>query len=794
MYKKQDEWRLLQLKRSGGSVYRLKLNWSIHEYGDVNMGITRKDSQISEAAIGAVILAYIIAYTIGSGSVLYKTVTAFAAPFVFMYIGFHAHYISDARSLLRSLSQDAAAFCLPALYGTLLDVLIRFWYEETVHKMAVFISYMREWLTSFLYCFRDTIGGSPGIGIFWIFIAAFITKILVQCIVQVSDAAFGKHADIASCLIMFYLGGLGVWLGTQYFFLWVEVDVALAGLLFSGFGVLLRIIRDKWEKQRYETNYGAVIVLVGSLIISIVFIIVGIVHDQFPDIAGRIYNGILYGIPFILACLLIVCILTNMLSRYDILNKWLSMVGRHGLLYLVVYHFHHLFNEEYRSDITVLNVMGVIVLTAAISELILGIADRIVSLEKLNDDIVLLSESKKGTEIIYYISLALIYSYQFFTTTMLYQWNKSPFRLFDLYHLALCLCLFCCVSSLIQVKETWLFLLAAGILVSSQIIGFTHVDFSYAAMAMCIIGIIGRSFYTAGVISTVAGFLWTYAAYYAAMHGYVSYIVTNTGRYAFGSIDCLNFAAHLLFLLLTICCLYYLRSEKTRKRPLYIHVLILALFLFSNRYVKARADEILMLVLLIGTVAYLLGPWKNNIVLSAEKILSAASIPVFVVFAAISIIASWSFNSAAVQKIMNSLSRITDMTSMSSRLTMGWMGLKVYGIKPFGSLIYEQGFGAGATVSSQQYFFLDSAYLQLGIKYGWIYSSLLLILLTTGMYFLWKKKLYYLIFLEVIAAAAGISEHHMIEISFNILPLLMLSKEFGMVSTADYTDDVEYQE
>ncbi len=103
------------------------------------------------------------------------------------------------------------------------------------------------------------------------------------------------------------------------------------------------------------------------------------------------------------------------------------------------------------------------------------------------------------------------------------------------------------------------------------------------------------------------------------------------------------------------------------------------------------------------------------------------------------------FISYFFSKNYNSMSVVYDALDKvaSGRLAIGNVALGIYDItKPFGQYVYSRGNGGTSGLNSSQYnyFYVDSSYLSIGLKYGLLFLILLLVLLTYKLLVAYQKK------------------------------------------------------
>lgn len=105
-------------------------------------------------------------------------------------------------------------------------------------------------------------------------------------------------------------------------------------------------------------------------------------------------------------------------------------------------------------------------------------------------------------------------------------------------------------------------------------------------------------------------------------------------------------------------------------------------------------------------------------------------------------------------------------TKLNSRLMFSKQALEDYGITLNGQYIFEKGAG-GTTDSQEYYFFIDSSYISIIIKYGVILLVLLCGMLSYSIHKFEKTKEWGLIVALFVICIHSIMEHHLIQYWYN---------------------------
>lgn len=261
-------------------------------------------------------------------------------------------------------------------------------------------------------------------------------------------------------------------------------------------------------------------------------------------------------------------------------------------------------------------------------------------------------------------------------------------------------------------------------------------------------------------------------------------------RYSFGCVYTTDFAAHIFFMLLTA---FYLYQEKLRWYH-YIGTFAVAGIIYYFCYAKLDTICITLLGLFFGgyhvlqwqskrektevpeiqimqltpalldrgkcgkehkkfifkrTMAYL--KWKCN-----WRKFALISMPVLAIL--------MYYLSVSYEQDNEFLEMLNDM--ITGRLSLGNKGLKDYGISLFGQDVPMVGFG-GATTIKEDYFFIDSSYLYILLRYGIIFLCMVFFIYGTICY---KCKQDTTLMLAIVLLAIScFIDHHIMEEAYNPL-------------------------
>lgn len=255
----------------------------------------------------------------------------------------------------------------------------------------------------------------------------------------------------------------------------------------------------------------------------------------------------------------------------------------------------------------------------------------------------------------------------------------------------------------------------------------------------------------------------------ASQLGLVENLVYTRGahtRISFGFIYPTDFTAHIFYLVMGYC---YLRKEDLTYPELAV---ILGLSVFSLVFCYAKTNAVCLLLTFI-VFLYLKvrsGDRYNDATISKCSKVLVFSMPIC---AAMIIGLTLLYYYLPI----NSFS-ITFNHLLNNRPMLGSIGLERYGIHLFGSAFQMVGFG-GSTVSRVDYFFLDSSYVLMLIRYGiMVFASVITIFVLSS----WraaKQKDYTLLWILALISLQCVMEHHLLEIAYNPFLLLVFANTFG---------------
>ena len=372
-------------------------------------------------------------------------------------------------------------------------------------------------------------------------------------------------------------------------------------------------------------------------------------------------------------------------------------------------------------------------------------------------------------EIIYLILLAFFVGMRFLLSTMFtIYWPKYFYRTLTVIGVVLVL-LHLMMAKDISKKEI------AAMLVVTFVFMMSHYVSGYDFLVDLLILILGA------YRVNFRNILKTYIAVWSvllvvtiigAMTGLAENLVYYQGeggervRMALGICYPTDLAAYVVFLMFAYVCV---RDEYIT----YLEIGVLAVLAGAVYYITdARTDFIVMEMLVV--VVLLAKKFKKQFLVITEK---KRTMNICVIFPIVMCLFVWllSVNFSFDNNILVTLDE-----KMSSRLSLGNWALRDYTPNAFGQYVYEKGAG-GSTEYSDFYFFIDSSYLSIGIKYGIVFLIMIWWNLAEIIKKIWNKKTCYMLICVMMILIQSVMEHHYIQYWFN--PFLIAL--FAMVDTEE---------
>lgn len=243
----------------------------------------------------------------------------------------------------------------------------------------------------------------------------------------------------------------------------------------------------------------------------------------------------------------------------------------------------------------------------------------------------------------------------------------------------------------------------------------------------------------------------------------------NGQRISFGFIYPTDFTAHIFFFVMGYC---YLRKNRLS----YLELIgILGLSIFSYVFCDARTNTT-CLILTFVVILYLKicnriskkRDNESNVNPITCKIL-VFSMPICALFMILMTFLYYKLPDSNISIAMNRF--------VNNRLYLSSMGLERYGVNLFGSAFQMFGFG-GSTTPPESYFYLDSSYLLILIRYGLlVFLSVMAIFVKSSIAAKNQNDITLLLILSIISLQCMI-EHHLLDIAYNPFIFMIFSQNY----------------
>lgn len=247
------------------------------------------------------------------------------------------------------------------------------------------------------------------------------------------------------------------------------------------------------------------------------------------------------------------------------------------------------------------------------------------------------------------------------------------------------------------------------------------------------------------------------------------YVRGTTSRISFGFNYPTDFTAHIFYFVMGYC---YLRRTRLTYPEL---AAILGLSIFSLIFCDARTNAI---CLLLAFLVFLYFRIRHS---TSEKSGNQYTInPIFSQLLTFSMPLCASFIIGLTFLYHNQpdnvvLSTINDL--LSGRLHWGSVGLERYGIHLFGSAFEMVGWGGKLGRPAELYFFLDSSYVLILIRYGIMMFLAVMAIFIASSRRAEKRKDIYLMWILALIFLQCMFEHHMLEIAYNPFLFFVFAKQ-----------------
>ena len=238
-------------------------------------------------------------------------------------------------------------------------------------------------------------------------------------------------------------------------------------------------------------------------------------------------------------------------------------------------------------------------------------------------------------------------------------------------------------------------------------------------------------------------------------------------RMALGICYPTDLAAYVVFLMFAYVCV---RDEYIT----YLEIGVMAVLAGAVYYITdARTDFIIMVLLVILVFVH-----KKFANLFFEIIEKRITKIVLMLFPIIICIVAWTLTMLYQwdRSFMVNLDG-----KLSGRLAIGKQAIDNCGISLFGKYIFEKGAG-GSVENDEMYFFIDSSYISMGIKYGIVLLIFIVSAMILQIYIKYKEKKYIQIIIIIVLLTQSLMEHHLIQYWYNPWVICYLTSFLGTLN------------
>lgn len=296
----------------------------------------------------------------------------------------------------------------------------------------------------------------------------------------------------------------------------------------------------------------------------------------------------------------------------------------------------------------------------------------------------------------------------------------------------------------------------------------TSDDYNLLSMGIFILGARNVDFRRVVFLYFYIGIVILAVVVFSSSIGLIQNLVYHRGnslRQSFGIIYPTDFAAHILYLILAYCYLYFGKIKWFQY--LIFAIIAYLLILFCNARLSAIAILLIIPVIIIGQSAR-----KGRL---ASQLLASLFwiVPAFLAYL-INFI-TYFYNGKGFEEKINHY--------LSGRLYFGHLAFEKYGISLFGKHIAEHGWGGreGLRMAKESkmfsYFFVDSSFVRILIMYGFIAIVLLLLVMTFISFRSFVQQDYALASILVIVAISAVLEQRLLDLGYNPFLLALLTSQ-----------------
>lgn len=739
--------------------------------------MTERNKHFSAPAVGLFLIIIMLGRDASTGSVLYRLTMGVAYPALFVLMGYNMHFPKNGKQFIKRTAEEALTLLVPSYVSYFCIQLYTYanknWGDAAYWN--VYMDYMRD---TFRYSAPRSYGDIPSIGIAWILISIFFTRLIINGVwiavhaIYVNNKSSVKISEKTVTKVIYIVVGLvGMVLLHHYIILPLNLSAVFLLVLITTVGII-------WKE-----NIGKLNAKWQYLAISIMTIVglIALAGNKLMDVGGMSFPGQLISVILSLSCIIPAIYLARIISKIRFIRDGLTLMAKYSTEIIISFELSSIYsvlwavdNEKISDIINIICTIALALITVQIIHTIKNKSPYYIQNDRTNI-------YYKAIIITYYIAVLIAYISAAMEYGALTKILPSGLT-----------------STLIALSTSVLLLLYSTALPRYRSFAFSILMTSLVAISLCqtiimhnessiftLTLLAGTSIFATthiiGKIIWLTESIFVFIMYILSMNGYVLYSVISTGTgdltgHSFGILGKNELAA----LLLSMSIAYCMGRKSNKRYWLIADVMVIGFNAFINkRYVGGRSDFTLTVLLLLGTVVYrMLGEETLRIrVLNkiSEIIHCVIGIPIYIIIMIACVVMSWIYDGVHAP-FANIISRFTDITTYAARLWLSKTALLVYKPKFWGQYIYED-----ATTTSTQgagYFWIDCSYVRILLMYGVAVTCILLIILTYTQYKNARQENYYFVMLGIIVALMGIMGHRIPQYLFNPMPAVMLADCF----------------
>ena len=232
-------------------------------------------------------------------------------------------------------------------------------------------------------------------------------------------------------------------------------------------------------------------------------------------------------------------------------------------------------------------------------------------------------------------------------------------------------------------------------------------------------------------------------------------------RDSFGFVYPTDFAAHIFFI---VCAWIVFRQEKCTYLELFFFLVLAVLLQY---YCQARCSVLSIMLLIIFMIIC-----KNiNKIVLFDTSNRHNRLYKCILFSSIPLILASLILILGNTKVDNSFISFLDKL-LSTRVRLTREAFLKYNVKPWGQYVYMNGNG-GSIVEPENYFYIDSSYVNILIRYGLFVFLVVLV----GIVSIITKNInnYFILLVLIVICIHSVIEHHLFEYYYNFFIILPLA-------------------